>query len=210
MREQHHFRNELLVGLRHGDTSEQLLQIVGQVGTSCVSGVHGDEDTRVLVHFQSSPHKLNLGFLFLAVFQPNLDILDLLGNGRKNTFLQTVKFIKATPSTNLTDTEEDSAHGLEIECVVTAKDERETTKLETQCFNRLSLTSTSRTVGRTTKFLTQGLGKREEAAVSKRSADETFRNTQIFKTVAEFGVRHVNMQALEEIAFGLVDIAHLE
>lgn len=47
LRVQHDLGDELAVGLGHGQTAEQLLQIVWQVGASSVARIHGDEDGHV-------------------------------------------------------------------------------------------------------------------------------------------------------------------
>lgn len=44
--------------------------------------------------------------------QSHLDVLDLLGDGRQHSFFQTIELIKAAPSSNLTQTHKDTAHGL--------------------------------------------------------------------------------------------------
>lgn len=47
LRVQHDLRDQLTVGFGHGQTPEELLQVIRQVGASGVSGVHGDEDGHV-------------------------------------------------------------------------------------------------------------------------------------------------------------------
>lgn len=44
--------------------------------------------------------------------QCHLNILDLLGDSRQHSLLQTVKFVKAAPSAHLAQTHEDTTHGL--------------------------------------------------------------------------------------------------
>ena len=44
--------------------------------------------------------------------QRQLDRLHLLWYGRQHAFLETIEFIKTTPSTNLTQTNKDTTHGL--------------------------------------------------------------------------------------------------
>lgn len=50
MRVEHDLCNELAVRLGHGQATEELLQIVRQVGTASIARVHGDEDGHVWAH----------------------------------------------------------------------------------------------------------------------------------------------------------------
>lgn len=47
LRVQHDLGDELAVGLGHGQATEQLLQIVWQVGAASIARIHGDEDCHV-------------------------------------------------------------------------------------------------------------------------------------------------------------------
>ena len=76
---EHNFCNKFLVGLGHGDTSEELLEIVRQVRSTRVTRVHGNEDTSVAVDFQLTTNKFDLGLLILStLLETQLDVLDLL------------------------------------------------------------------------------------------------------------------------------------
>lgn len=49
----------------------------------------------------------------VAVFpQGHLDVLDLLGDGRQHSLLQTIELVKTAPSANLTQSHKDTTHGL--------------------------------------------------------------------------------------------------
>lgn len=50
LRVEHDLRDELAVGLGHGQAAEQLLQVVRQVGSASIARVHGDEDGHVWTH----------------------------------------------------------------------------------------------------------------------------------------------------------------
>ena len=45
LRVEHHLGYELTIRLDHGNLSEELFKIVRKIGSSCVVGVHCDEDT---------------------------------------------------------------------------------------------------------------------------------------------------------------------
>ncbi len=50
LRVQHDLSDQLPVRFGHGQTPEELLEVIGQVGASGVTGVHGDEDGHVRTH----------------------------------------------------------------------------------------------------------------------------------------------------------------
>jgi hypothetical protein len=108
----------------------------------------------------------------------------------------------------MTDAEENAAHGLEIECVVTAEDQREASKLHTKRLDRLSLSGTGRSVGRTAETLAESLCEGKEAAICERSADQTIRNTQVLKSVVQRGIGHLDLEALQQVISWLIDISH--
>ena len=60
-----------------------------------------------------------------------LDGLDLLGDSRQHSLLQTVELIKASPRPHLTQTDKDTPHGLEVKCLITVEDEDKATELVT-------------------------------------------------------------------------------
>ena len=66
--------------------------------------------------------------LLLSLFlECLLDGLYLLGDSREHSFLQTVELIKASPGTDLAQTNEDTTHGLEVKCLITVEDQHKAT-----------------------------------------------------------------------------------
>ncbi|GKT85477.1 hypothetical protein Ct61P_03327 [Colletotrichum tofieldiae] len=200
---EHDFGDELLVGFGHGNTAEQLLQVVGRV--------HGDEDTSVGVHAELSSNELGLGLLvFGSLLQAELNVLNLLRDSRQDSLLETVKLVETSPSTNLADTKEDATHGLEVESVVTAEDQCEAAELKAESLDRLRLARSGRPVRRSAEALLESLGEGEEASVCKRRSDKAVGNSEILKTIGERGIGHLDLQALREVALGSVNVAHLK
>ena len=119
--------------------SEKLCQVGQQSRLFSTVGVGGDEDTwltcsvrhnhsfvdkhtYVLVDFQTLPNKLNLNIRILGDSGKSLlDTLHLLWDSTQNAFLLSVEHVKATLYSNLTKSNKDSAHGLEIEHLVTTE-----------------------------------------------------------------------------------------
>ena len=83
--------------------------------------------------------------LLSLFFECLLDGLYLLGDGREHSLLQTVELIKASPGTDLAETNKDTTHGLEVKCLITVEDQHKATQLVTKGFHRLCLSSSSRT-----------------------------------------------------------------
>ena len=158
-----------------------------------------------------SSNKLDLSLIiFNTLLESKLNILDLLGHGGQDPLLETVEFIKATPCTDLADTEEDATHSLEVKRVVTAEDESKSSELDTESLDRLGFTGTGRSVRRSSETLAKGLSKCTEAAVRKWGPDKTVWDAEILKTVVQLGIRHLNVQSLEIVAFGGIDVTHLK
>lgn len=65
-------------------------------------------NTRVPTHIIHTP--VSVGVAVLP--QGHLDVLDLLGDGREHSLLQTVKLVKTAPCSHLAQTHEDTTHGL--------------------------------------------------------------------------------------------------
>lgn len=65
-------------------------------------------NTRVPTHIIHTP--VSVGVAVLP--QGHLDVLDLLGDSREHSLLQTVKLIKTAPCSHLAQTHEDTTHGL--------------------------------------------------------------------------------------------------
>ena len=140
LREQHDLRDELAVRARHGHGSEQLGQVRRELRTTRVVGVSRDEDTHVLVQLDVLPHQLDLGVRVLDESRKTLlDALDLLRDGTEDTFLETVELVEAAPRADLAKTDEDTSHGLEVECLVATEDQDETSQLHTESLDRLGL-----------------------------------------------------------------------
>ncbi len=57
--EEGHLGDHCHVGRRHGQRSEELLEVVRQVGAAGVSGIHRDEDGHVGVDFDLLAHQLD-------------------------------------------------------------------------------------------------------------------------------------------------------
>lgn len=68
--------------------------------------------------------------------QTLLYTLHLLRDGTKDTFFETVELVETSPCANLTETDEDTAHCLEVKRLVATKNQDESAQLYTQCLHR--------------------------------------------------------------------------
>ena len=81
-----------------------------------------DKHTYVLIGLQTLPNELNLNIGILDDGGKSLlYTLHLLQESTQNVFLLSVELIKTTQHSNLTKTNKDLAHGLEIEYLVTTE-----------------------------------------------------------------------------------------
>ncbi len=94
-----------------------------------------------------------------------LDTLDLLRDRREDTFLQSIELVETTPCSNSAETDKDTTHGLEVECLVTTEDNDKHAELNTERLDRLSLTRTGGTERRTTELVVESLRQRQVASI---------------------------------------------
>lgn len=156
--------------------------------------------TDVLVDLQVLSHQLNLRIRVLHQrSQTLLNALHLLTNGTQNPLLQPIELVETSPRSDLTKTDENTTHSLEIERLVTTEDKYESPELNTKRFDGLCLPGSCRTEWSTTELVVQSLGKGEITAISERRLHETVWDTEIFPAVGEGSVRDTNCEAFEGI-----------
>jgi hypothetical protein len=94
--------------------------------------------TDVLVDFQILPYELNFRVGVLDERgETLLYALDLLRNGAENTLFQTIELVETAPRSDLTQSDENTSHGLEIERLVATEDQHKSAKLHAQRLDRL-------------------------------------------------------------------------
>lgn len=100
-----------------------------------------NKDSSILTQFELPAYQFNLSRgVENCCAQSKLNTLDLLRDCTKYPFLQSIEFIEAAPSSNLTQADENSSHRLEVESLVTTKDQYESTKLYSKCLHGFSFT----------------------------------------------------------------------
>ena len=97
--------------------------------------------THLAVDLDALANKFDLGVRVLSEGRETLlDTLDLLCDSRQDTLLETVELIETAPGSDLTQTNENTTHGLEVESLVTAENEDESTELHAKCLDGLGFT----------------------------------------------------------------------
>lgn len=140
LREKHDLRDKLAVGARHGHGTEQLGQVRRELRTTGVVWIGRDEDTHVLIELDVLADELDLRVRVLSERSETLlDTLDLLGDGTENAFLKTIELVETSPRAHLTETDEDTTHGLQVKCLVATEDKDEATQLYTKSLYGLRL-----------------------------------------------------------------------
>lgn len=125
-----------------------------------------------------------------------LNALNLLRDGREDTLLETVELVEAAPCTDLTQSDEDAAHSLEVERFVTAEDKHKPTELNTECFNGFRLSSPGGTEGRATKLVIKGLSECQVTPVREWRLDKAVRNTEVLPAVREGSVSDTDRESV--------------
>jgi hypothetical protein len=98
---------------------------------------YSDKDACFGIDFQSLANQLDGALVALdELGQPNLNALNLLRDGRQDTFVQPVELIETAPCTDLTKPNENATHSLKVESLVATKDQDEAAELHTKCFDR--------------------------------------------------------------------------
>lgn len=82
LRIEHNSRNHFFIRLCHGHLSEQLFEVVRQLGATGVVRVHRDEDAHLHVQFDVAAHQVDPVSLFA---ETDLDCQDLLTDCREHT-----------------------------------------------------------------------------------------------------------------------------
>ena len=91
------FGDQFIVRFRHRHGSKQLLQIVGQLRSTSVTfagRIQSDEDAGIRIDLDGPIEEDQTR---CTAFQCILNHLDLHGNSRENSFVQSVELIETTP-----------------------------------------------------------------------------------------------------------------
>jgi len=165
--------DNLSIWHHHSNISEEHLEILWELLTTGITGVHGDEVTDLwfetdvvdLTWERELPETESLGLG---------DGQDLHSNDRQHIQMDSVELIEATPQTRLTKTLEDLGH-IDVGLLWgTVGDDDEDTEGSTHIFHSLSLTSTSWSSWSTTEVHVQSLSQGDVASISQWSDTETF------------------------------------
>ena len=198
--------------MSHSQATEELLQVVRQIRTTSITGVHSNEDSHVRINRDLFANKLNqnrlagglllfldlpgnscgLLLLQLMLFKRFLDGLNLLRDSGQHALLETIELVETSPSADLTQSDKDASHGLEIERLVAVKDDYEAAELVAERLHRLGLTGTGWTERRAAETGLESLRHRQVAAVGEWRLNELVLNAQILESVEEFGVGHLD------------------
>ena len=165
----------------------------------------GRHRTNILINFQMFAHQLNFSIrIFNQLSETLLNALNLLGHSTKDTLLQSIELVETSPRADLTQTDENPTHRLEVKGFVATENQDESTKLNAKGLHRLGLawrnviketrdtenrwkilTSSSRPKWRAAKLVVQRLSQSKVDPVSKWSLHKSVRDTKILPSVWE-------------------------
>lgn len=106
-REQGDTCDERVIGHHHCDCSKKGFQVIRKLRSTSVSRVHRDE--AIASEFQGNERSVKIKSLHLPV-DSHLDALELLGDDRKDVFLNTIELVEAGPSTTGGESLEEFIH----------------------------------------------------------------------------------------------------
>lgn len=106
-----------------------------------------DKDAGVLAESKLTTYELDLVvWIRQAGAKSELNTLNLLRDGRENSFFQSIELVKAAPRADLAKADKNATHRLEIERLIAAKDEDEATKRYSQRLDGLCLACSRKVV----------------------------------------------------------------
>ena len=106
-REEDNLSDKLIIRDHHRDGSEERFQVVGQFGTTRITGVHSNEHTEAEIQGNSLTLKIEFG---QSSLDSRLNGQNLLGNNREHLNKDTIELVEATPGTTRSKTSEETGH----------------------------------------------------------------------------------------------------
>ena len=110
--EEHDFCDQLVIRDHHGNWSEEHLEIIRELHSAFVTGIHCDKNSTVLL--ENSIFAIEEEFLLLRDFGL-LDVDELLSNYRKNFRIDPIELVETAPSSCLDETREELGQHLVLE-----------------------------------------------------------------------------------------------
>ena len=193
LREKNHLGDELKVWHRHGDGSEELLEVIREFASPAVPftrRVQRDEDARVLVNIDVFPEESHG---IQSRLERGLDGLNLRRHRGEHLLFQAVKLVETTPRTALEQAGEDATHGLEVELLVAVEHQHLSAHSLTQRLDRFRLARARGSVRVTPVPEVHALRQRQVALISQRGVHEPRRVALVLVAVRERAVVHPDL-----------------
>mmetsp|Transcript_12963 Transcript_12963/g.30944 ORF Transcript_12963/g.30944 Transcript_12963/m.30944 type:complete len:678 (-) Transcript_12963:353-2386(-) len=170
LRHEHVLADERHIRHHHRTRPEESLQVLGQLGSSCVSRVHGDEEASCGDQANVVIHELKALLALLYSIQYRLD---LCGDDREHFNRDAVELVEASPCTRLRQAHEDLRHGEVVHLVGAVEDEHRQPDGARQILGGLGLARSGRAGGSATHDQVEGLCEGDVAAVGQGRDDQT-------------------------------------
>ncbi len=171
----------------HCHCSEEGFQVVGQLGTASVAGVHCNKD--VAGRFEGDVGILKEEDLF-ALFSGDSDGEDLLGDDWQHFKVDTVELVETWPCTWGGEAFEEFTHGLVIKTVWAIEDDTLSGKCFGEILDSLGFSCTSGSFRSTTIIQVKSTAERSIASVSKWRDNKPGAITKILIVVIERRIDH--------------------
>ena len=200
--------DHLVVGQHHGDGPEERLEVVGELCSASVAGVHRDEDRAVDVEADLLVVEVHAAELALRDQTQRVeDVLDVNGDHGQDLDLDSVELVEAAPRARLREAFEHRLQRLHVESVRAVEDVHEPAHVLAQVFDRLGLAGARRALGRAALLQVHRGGQGQVAPVCERRDDQAAVVALVLPAEEELGV---GLGDLEVLLAGFFVEDHLE
>ena len=184
--------DEGVVWHHHSAGTEQSLEVIRQLGSASVTGVHSDVDGTGAVQDKVGGI-LEIEGRLLGL-DGTLDLENLLSDNGEYFEINSVELIEATPGARGGQSLEELAHRVVIETVRAVEHDTLDGKSFGEILDRLSLTSSSRAFRSTTVIEVLGSHESSVTSIGKCRNDETGRVTKVLESVFNRGSDHLDIE----------------
>lgn len=165
---EHVLANEHNVGNNHCARSEKGLKVLGQLSSSGITRVHGDEESNggsesnLLIEEEERV----LGGVGLLLSGGVEAVLDLGGDHREHFNGDSVELVEASPGSSLGETHEDLGHGKVVHLIRAVEHHNLETEGSSEILGGLSLSCSGGTGGSSSHRQVEGLSEGDVASIS--------------------------------------------
>lgn len=184
--EEHDFCDHGIIRDHHGHRSEERLEIIGELGTASVSGIHGDEDA--IIGLDGDNFSLELkGVVGVGSEQGHSDDQKLLGDDREYLDIDSVELVQTGPGALLTQSLEQLVHHHGGNLVRTIEDDTKSAECFGEILGGLCLSGSGGSCGRGAQLIGHCAGDGDPASIGEWGDHESTGGPQVLIAVLHEG-----------------------